>query len=127
MNNNDRFQFRAWDTVACRYEYEIQYSLFDYYIDDDRYVIEQCTGLKDKSGRLIYEGDIISGEDLTDIYDGIVGVAEVRWNDESAEYGVYLVGGDYLTFDDVGDLVEIIGNIHENPELLEAENNGTVD
>lgn len=123
MNNNDRFQFRAWDTVACRYEYEIQYSLFDYYIDDDRYVIEQCTGLKDKSGRLIYEGDIIS---VFDIARGVI-----DW--DKSQYQIIRCQSKLpkrLKYMSIRNLeterfVEIIGNIHENPELMEVENNGS--
>lgn len=91
-----------------------------FYIYKNPKYIEQCTGIKDENDKWIYEGDIISDEDLTDIYEGIVGIAEVRWNDESAEYGLYMVYGDYLTFDNVGSYVEIIGNVHENPELLEG-------
>lgn len=102
----DRFKFRAWDTVACRYEYEIQYSLFDYYIDDDRYVIEQCTGLKDKNGRLIYEGDIVKFREI-----GVI-----TWSKYAP---AFICEKDGWNVADVGKKLEIIGNIHENPELLE--------
>lgn len=114
----DRFEFRAWDTVACIYEYEIQYSLFDYYIDDDRYVIEQCTGLKDDDGHPIYEGDIVFCVALADGFTGDTGIGRVEWDDVLLRY-VVMIDDECRTFDDLGDSVVVIGNIHENPELLE--------
>lgn len=131
--NTDRFKFRAWNKLTRKYIPNIQDrdlvegglidddTFFDDYLYDSDYVIEQCTGLTDKTDRLIYEGDIIADEDLADVYEQRMGVAEVRWNNESAEFGLYLADGDYATFDNTGSSVEVIGNIHENPELLEEE------
>lgn len=68
---------------------------------------EQCTGLRDKNGKLIYEGDIIRVEDNT---------CKVEWEEENARYNVSGYGEiAYLTYNEI----EVIGNIHENPELLE--------
>ena len=64
---NDRFKFRVWDKYIQSY---IKENLGEEYVwieDDgqlgaginDSCILEQCTGLKDKNGNLIYEGDIV--------------------------------------------------------------------
>lgn len=73
-------------------------------------IVEQYTGLKDKNGKEIYEGDIVRYVDDWDengeiVYDD--GGFEVHWPIELER----LEG-------DIADMMEIIGNIHENPELL---------
>lgn len=58
---NNRFKFRVWDKVSKRYFYlELKFGDNGYhpdFITDP--VFEQCTGLSDKNGNLIYESDYI--------------------------------------------------------------------
>lgn len=93
--------------------------------DNERYVIEQTTGLIDKNGTEIYEGDIISYSTSNGFSWGTEAYDVVVCFDET---GVRFVRIDTDTFIDARvtqervsrvDRFEIIGNIHENPELLE--------
>ena len=71
----------------------------------------QSTGLKDKNGTEIYEGDIVKN-----IYDEIY---VVKWFDAGFHLEEKYNGGfDYFELH-FGDNKEVIGNIYENPELLE--------
>lgn len=81
-------------------------------------VLEQCTGLEDKNGRLIYEGDIVKrhskySEDEKDV------VLQVEWNRKGARYITTDKKHDSWIFSMFDYEYEILGNIHENPELLE--------
>lgn len=135
---NDRFKFRAYnkelrkmyevDTI-CPYEDNhtkggevflkgIQYNSF--YFPEEVEVM-QCTGLKDKNGKLIYEADIVKFNFDTDEIKAVV-----SWDDKEL-IGFYLNTTDYFKDKYVTDYdfykndYEVIGNIYENKELLESE------
>ncbi|EAG8559481.1 hypothetical protein CAX48_03360 [Listeria monocytogenes] len=91
----------------------------DWYSFDD-VVLMQYTGLKDKNGKKIFEGDIVRNINGEYSYIGIV---------NKDRYTFYIKGvapKDNYDFADVSDTVTgkssliVIGNIHENPELLEG-------
>jgi uncharacterized phage protein (TIGR01671 family) len=146
----DRFKFRAWDKkhgimVYCEeeasrdqiheyealYDWDEDYGCWEYkclsglesLIRDDNFVLEQCTGLKDKNGKLIYENDLIkcpSGiyriavDDFglwTAIYNNNPFKDVAEWSDIVKEYA--------FNQNDVE--LEVLGNIHENADLLEKQ------
>lgn len=93
----------------------------------DEIELMQSTGLFDKNGREIFEGDII---DTTDYEGGLSSVGNPLVKVESDKYG-FIVTGDFpgspitlKEFEDgrkfAGVKVKIIGNVYENPELLEV-------
>lgn len=101
--------------------------------------VGQYTGLTDKNGKKIFEGDILKGFEYPFCCDDEFNYfAEVVWFNISPAFGIYTfknpksnVRGisegntDYLEYFDI-DKWEIIGNIHDNPELLKGgENNET--
>lgn len=72
--------------------------------------IMQYTGLKDKNGKEIYEGDVVRWFDRT---------AEVFFNDHhNGSFQVRFIDDDKMMFM-YPKQFEVIGNIYENPELLE--------
>ena len=83
----------------------------------------QYTGLDDKSGNKIFEGDILSAH-LDDLFPKNETRLTVVWH----ETGWYGLNCDNQTFDDFENgfqrFFEVIGNIHDNPELLSKDCEG---
>lgn len=79
----------------------------------------QCTGLKDKNGKLIWENDIASYSDLITRDKKIICI---EWNKMQASFVRKYrspMGLQYLYLDEyIASRMEVIGNIFDNPELL---------
>ena len=147
-------RFRAWDK-KFKEMVQVDALVFDGQIikstykngnvvkeDLKNYILMQSTGLTDKNGKEIYEGDILKFNDEWDEYcyegyvDGVSeGVNYVEIEKETTCFGFgktkipesslfNLVNDEHLTFKelitDTSFEFEIIGNIHTNPELVEV-------
>lgn len=89
------------------------------WVDAD--TVGQFTGLLDRNGKEIYEGDICSLE-----YNHGFFYMSVEWNEESAHFGFRLKGENHVGCSDAfcdwikTKRVSVIGNIYDNPELLKG-------
>ena len=122
-------KIRIWD-MDRKVMLGIQYVIFyngDFYenyrdledgIPIENIVVMQSTGLKDKNGVGIFEKDIVKIE-VDDGFDYIDSVGFVDWNEKEREYALFLKGEPWRRLS-IEDEVEVIGNIYENPELLET-------
>ena len=117
---NDRFRFRVFYkphnkiyNVIClnsdrQKEIIVEYKGSTALVEWKYCDILQSTGLKDKNGRLIYEGDIIKETLIDFINEEIITV--VKWDKLNTGYNLENLQNCER---------EIIGNIYQNPELLE--------
>lgn len=154
---NDRFKFRAWDECNNKMHYDFQFiksgdSENDWIIfqsdkqelsfDKEKNFciniypnpyfaqqlkIMQCTGLKDKNGKLIYEADIVDKRTrckwiITWFKNRFILVPDFEYenkdkcaNDRECGYKYFENNHSYADKD-----IEVIGNIYENKELLNA-------
>ena len=126
-------KFRAWDTDDKEMYYPLALAVVDNASlslsplrcckDGNRaykpnHPLMQFTGLKDKNGKEIYEGDIVKGVGVTSYDKPIIRI--VSFDDASARFGLTDVRGN-ITFEPLkwtSFPLEIIGNIYENPDLF---------
>lgn len=124
---NDILKFRVWNKRDKRYIYDALYAYdgdcykrkgdndghimcFGEYVDDKNYDVEQYTGVMDKNEKLVFKGDIFKCSIDGYVQDMLFVVEDLRsffflLDREDPYYAV--------------DWIEVVGNIHENPELLE--------
>lgn len=124
-------KFRAWDNEkkvmnivdGIKFDgdevWEISF-LGDCWRDASNYELMQSTGLTDKNGVEIFEGDIVKAWS-----EGYCGTFQVKWRNEGAPMYIlypawqneqfWNLHGNSIRVDDG---IEIIGNIHQHPHLL---------
>ena len=141
----DRFKFRFWDKETQTMQkipmVELRHRItLDKIFADDRVIFMQCTGLKDKNGKLIYEGDIVNvkidGWEKSYIPMVVVwdrkewqlkqynknfkqncSACEVKRKQKCQYCSQYFSATGHTNFKDFYNN-EVIGNIYENKELL---------
>ena len=99
---------------------EVKYDS-DYYSLDDIELM-QYTGIKDKNGKEIYEGDILR---YSFPYDRrLRHISPVSYLDTQASFGIKDIYGNEIPLYRItaNNYFEVVGNIYENPELLEEKN-----
>lgn len=111
--------FRAWDIINKKYYYNVQDvydeeigDSFQDILDNEKLIVEQDTGLKDVNGVEIYENDVVYIPLNQASY-----LNNTRAKVSYSEHAELLAGNIMLSR--VYQCIEVIGNIHEQPELLE--------
>ena len=121
-------KFRVWNTETNKMIVNVKemgvfalqsiYSIDEFLVipTNEKYPLMQYTGLKDKNGVEIYEGDIVNirGGTFYQGYWEIDEIFEVVYD----KYGFLLKNKDYKESFCIAEEIKVIGNIYENPELL---------
>ena len=152
----ENLKFRVWDTEENKWGSETALEVFEcggklsylYDGDGDHTIIQQFTGFLDKTGKEIYEGDIVVSSKMAN-NSSFKGPFLIRWNKFLANYALDMNGKDYKTLkgnlEDLSSMyinlqykdmvsnfanltglkaksLTIIGNIFENPGLINENN-----
>lgn len=135
-------KFRAWDGKEMKLAFDLSQNPKYWWEGNKDFPLMQYTGLKDKNGREIYEGDIVKCDNFMNKYDAVVKFGDYKQDNSAGEYVSAMCTGFYAEATDPDlytewdirvvpeyeettslqtyESVEIIGNIYENPELLEV-------
>jgi len=109
--NMREIKFRAWDKAE-----KMMRKVWDDLAHIDGLELMQFTGLLDKSGKEIYEGDVLKCRNHLDTLS--YGYAPGPSTENTFGYYWTTSGSALATVDDVEDRYEVIGNIYEHSELL---------
>lgn len=101
-------EYLHWDD--CTGEFSIRTTMYSDYFGPSDMILMQYTGLKDKNGKEIYEGDIVKGMFYGFPMPEYDYIFQIYWDEKEKGFMA-----NYFESSEC----EVIGNIYENPELLE--------
>lgn len=119
--NNDRLKFRVWDKSLKTYYNQKTHILFEDgflgehdfgEVNQEKYIVEMCTGLRDKNGNLIFESDYVKANDV---------IYRVFWNKTKISLASIL-NGDIIDMPETITM-EIVGNEHEKDSISKIPKN----
>jgi uncharacterized phage protein (TIGR01671 family) len=123
---NREIKFRVWNNTDKTFDSPANLEVFNYngklfhlYDEHGKYTtIQQFTGVKDINDKEIYEGDIVSFKRCDDHQRiQLTYYSEVEFQD--GRFGFVMRGFNERFMDIGADFVEVVGNVFENPELLD--------
>ncbi|WFB57493.1 YopX family protein [Paenibacillus sp. BR1-192] len=118
------YNSQGYDDVPPRVHYIFDARGNFYEVDPE--TVGQDSGLKDRNGKEIYEGDIVRYPDaymngVDGDWDEVTCVGEIKWDDDQAQF--YVTNRESIDNEDFWEAIdeaEVIGNRWDNPDLLEG-------
>jgi uncharacterized phage protein (TIGR01671 family) len=121
---NREIKFRVWNKIRRIWDVNFRPDITKELGDYNTRIVQQFTGLRDKNGREIYEGDILTGPDLVAkgkvVYDESTAKFLISFdlNENKINPDNSLMFGPGWDCQPSGKKLKVIGNVFENPELL---------